>query len=209
MCPNIVDARAVVHIPTWRHEADSLVPLDPFVAPPPRDPFAPSDPHGPLQPSTLYANAPSPHDPQYLFHDMSRAKGFTSLPPYQWVKKMLIASVGVMGSDPKQRLHSTLDLAILLYVGEQVSESLIHLMGFQGPPHVVKGCTTLLQLGAKVIPRGYAHLRAMLQQLRYYCAKNVARQDSATPHPAFYIASTTDPTPLPPSLRTLGESCGY
>ena len=94
---------------------------------------------------------------------------------------MLIASVGVMGSDPKQRLHSTLGLAILLYVGEQVSESLIHLMGFQGPPHVVKGCTTLLQLGAKVIPRGYAHLRAMLQQLRYYCAKNVARQDSATP----------------------------
>jgi len=75
MCPNRVDARAVVDIPTWRHEADSLVPLDPFVAPPSRDPFAPSDPHGPLQPPTLYTNAPSPHDPQYLLHDMSRAKG--------------------------------------------------------------------------------------------------------------------------------------
>ena len=112
---------------------------------------------------------------------MSRAKGFTSLPPYQWVKNVLIASVGVMGSDTQQRLQSTLGLAILLYVGEQVSESLLHFMGFQRPPHVVQGCTMLLRFGAKVIPRGYAHLRAMLQQLRYYCAKNVAWQDSATP----------------------------
>ena len=103
------------------------------------------------------------------------------LPPYQWVKNMLIASVGVMGSDTPQRLQSTLGLAVLLYVGEQVSESLLHFMGFQRPPHVVQACTMLLRFGAKVIPRGYAHLRATLLPLRYYCAKYAVRQDSASP----------------------------
>ena len=117
---------------------------------------------------------------------MSRAPGFTTLPPYQWVKTMLIASVGVMGSDPKQRLQSTLGLAILIYVGEQISESLLYFMGFQRPSHVVQGCKALLRFGAKVIPRGYAHLRATLQHLRYVCASDALRPD-----------------PLPPSIRPL------
>ena len=117
--------------------------------------------------------------------------GLTSLPAYRWTKVALLFTTGALGSGVEQRLRSTLGIAALLFIGEQFSDSCMHVMDSQPPPIFMRGIYGALRFGARARDLGL----------------HVGGAWTTIPRRT-RVGKYSTARPPRPSLSTLGESCG-
>ena len=163
MGPTVAESRPALDIPTWR-----------------------------VPPALHDAPIGSPY-PQPALHALraTPSLGLTSLPAYRWTKVALLFTTGALGSGVEQRLRSTLGIAALLFIGEQFSDSCMHVMDSQPPPLIMRGIYGALRFGARARDLGL----------------HVGGAWTTIPRRT-RVGKYSTARPPRPSLSTLGESCG-